>query len=175
MTATIWVEDAMSEPCGSLRLATGVAVISGLLAAGCEPPRVPDENVAPLVVQVAADRQWTETALHVHRVDWLDFTATGDIFWELRRVTAGPDGIGGSPGWLKTGGLIGSVSGTAKTFELGARTTPLPYRDPRSRATYPPPPVRMPADGTLRLGFKDYQGGANHGNFTVTIRRAREP
>src|SRR5215471_10269800 len=102
----------MSKARGSLRWTASVAVVGGLLVSNCEPPRVPDDNVAPLVVQVAADRQWTETALHVHRDDWLYFTATGEIFWELRRVTAGPDGIGGSPGWLKTGGLIGSVSGT---------------------------------------------------------------
>jgi len=111
----------------------------------------------------------------VHKGESLFVQATGEIYWSARHATAGPDGIGGSPGWLNTGGLIGRVSASSQTFDIGARTAPFRSHDLRSQATYPPPAIRMPADGELTLGFKSYSAGANSGAFDVTIRRARQP
>jgi hypothetical protein len=146
-----------------------------LLATGCEPPRVPDDAAPPVVVRVEAGHAWTGTGVQVHKDDWLFVTATGEIYWSARHASAGPDGIGGLPGWVMTGGLIGRVSGSGHTFEIGARTRPFRSRNLRSQATYPPPAIRMPADGEFTLGFKGYSPGTNSGSFEVTIRRARAP
>ena len=37
---------------------------------------------------------------------------------------------------------------------------------------YPPPPIKMPRDGSLYVGFKKFTSGANTGTFEVTIRPA---
>jgi hypothetical protein len=145
------------------------------LAAGCTSPRVPDDSAPPVIVHVAAGQEWTATGVRVHKDDWLFVTATGEIYWSAHQTSAGPDGIGGSPGWLNTGGLIGRVAASGRTFDIGARTKPFRSHDMRSQATYPAPPIRMPADGELTLGFKEYTAGANSGGFEVTIRRARQP
>jgi hypothetical protein len=141
----------------------------------CAPPRVPDESATPIVVRVDASREWTDTGVRVHKDDWLFLSATGEIYWAAWGAPAGPDGLHGSPGWLKAGGLLGRVSASTKTFEIGARTGPMRSRNLRSQATYPAPPIRMPADGVLTLGFKQFSQGANAGSFEVTIRRAHQP
>lgn len=149
------------------------AFCTTVLVGGCTSPRVPDDSAPPVIVHVQAGQEWTATGVRVHKNDWLFVTATGEIYWGARQTSAGPDGIGGSPGWLNTGGLIGRVAASGRTFDIGARTKPLRSHDMRSQATYPPTPIRMPADGELTLGFKQYSPGANSGGFEVTIRRAR--
>jgi hypothetical protein len=144
---------------------------AAVITSECAPVPAPRTDVPPIVVHVVADRAWRDTGIPVQEGELLYFTATGEITWQARRTTSGPDGINGSPGWLRAGGLIGKVSTT--TFEIGARTQPIPDKNPRSRVRHPPPPIRMPASGTLVLGFKDFSSGANTGGFDVTVHRTR--
>jgi hypothetical protein len=133
----------------------------------------PDSSAPPIVVHLQPDRAWTDTDVVVQRGARLFFNATGEIFWAARSATAGPDGVKGIPGWsIGDGGLVGQVTGTNATFQIGARTQPFLDRNLRSRRTYAPPPIVMPAAGRLRLGFKNFQPGANRGDFAVTIRPA---
>ena len=135
----------------------------------------PDLTATPLhVVRMQPDRPWTDTGLTVQRGDQLFVTATGDVFWPGRNAAAGPDGIKGYPGWtIGAGGLIGRIDGASKTFDVGARTQMFLSKFLRHHTYYPPPPIRMPADGPLLLGFKDFSQGANRGEFEVTIRHAQ--
>jgi hypothetical protein len=154
------------------RVAAGLAVLAAI-ASGCTPVLPPRADAPPVVLKVDPASEWRDTGIAVHEGELLYVTATGEVTWETRRATAGPDGVHGSPGWLRAGGLVGRVSTSSKTFEIGARTQPFPDKNPRSRVTHPPPPIRMPATGTLVLGFKDYTPGANAGSFEVTVQRTR--
>ena len=108
----------------------------------------------------------------MHRGEWLLFSATGDVSWAARKETTTADGTHGMPGFVGAGGLVGRIAGTTRSFPIGARTQP--YRvNLRSRATKPAPPIRMPADGVLELGFKDYVAGDNTGELVVTIKEGR--
>jgi hypothetical protein len=61
-----------------------------------------------------------------------------------------------------------------KRFDIGARTQMfLSKGSLRHHLYYAPPPIRMPANGHLELGFKDFMQGANTGEFDITIRRAQ--
>jgi hypothetical protein len=125
------------------------------------------------VIRMQPDRAWTETGVMVQRSEQLFFTATGSVFWSGPNTSAGPDGIKGKAGWnVGAGGLIGRVDGAAKTFDVGARTEKFLSKFLRHHTYYAPPPVRMPADGPLLLGFKDFNQGANRGEFEITIRHA---
>jgi len=113
-----------------------------------------------------------DTGLTVRRDECLSITATGAVRWTAGAQSVGPDGLGAYPGWnIGRGGLVGRVDG-GKAFDIGARTTQFRSRNLRSRATYPPPPVRMPADGHLWLGFNRFTRLGTAGSFEVTVTRA---
>jgi hypothetical protein len=118
------------------------------------------------------DRAWIDTGVIVHEGDRLFLTASGAVLWAVRNRTAGPDGIEGYPGWnVGAGGLIGRINGM-HMFDIGARSQMFLMRGSlRHHTYYRPPPVRMPANGQLELGFKDFTQGSNHGEFEITIRR----
>lgn len=153
-----------------------VAVCLG--ATGCFLPgnhnKVPDPTMPATVVSVVPDRPWTGTGIIVKRGDSIFFNATGEVFWASRQLRSNPDGSKGSPGWrVGAGGLIGRVA-DSKAFDIGARTRLFPDRHPRPpHHPYPPPPLNMPRDGELLLGFKDFTPGENQGSFQVTIRYER--
>jgi len=161
--------------CRARAAALGAGLAAAVALIACTPPRVPDDSAPPTVVRVDATQEWTDTGITVRKDDRLFLTATGEIYWDAHRASAGPDGIGGSPGWLNTGGLIGRVSSSPTIFDIGARMDPMPSPNLRSKTMHPPPPIRIPADGVLELGFKRYSAGANTGSFEVTIRHARQP
>ena len=160
-----------------LFLVTGMAVV-GLGAAGCflpgNPHKLPDPTMPATVVNVASDRPWTNTGITVKRGDSIFFTATGDVFWTSKQLRSTPDGIKGRPGWhVGAGGLLGRVA-DSKPFDIGARTQFFPDMHARPpHHPYPPPPLKMPRDGELLLGFKDFTPGENQGAFQVTIRYER--
>lgn len=160
-----------------IKLLGPLVLIVGTTAIGScvhRPAMTPETGAPPLVIHVQPEHEWTDSGLTVHRDDWLFITATGDVSWSARKKSVGPNGVNGSPGWpVGGGGLVGRVDGTTKAFDIGARTERFRYRNARSRATFEPPPVHMPADGHLLLGFKDFKPGANTGEFLVTIRRAK--
>jgi len=140
-----------------------------------KPPKtMPDAIAPPAVVQMIPNQAWTDTGLAVRKGDSLFFSAIGEIHWSERQSTVGPDGIKGLPGWtVGTGGLVGRVAGTSKVFDIGARTQPFPVKNARVHLWYPPPPITMPGEGTLLLGFKRFEPGPHSGVFEVTIRRGR--
>ncbi len=124
------------------------------------------------VLHVEPGQEWMDTGLTVRRDEWLSITATGAVQWTAGAQSVGPDGLGGYPGWNSgRGGLIGRVDG-GKAFEIGARTTLFRVRNGRSRWTYPPPPLKMPADGHLWLGFKGFTRTGTAGSFEVTVTQA---
>lgn len=172
----------MSEK--SMGAKSGSPVITGVIFAallctieGCTlGSRLRPDLAAPAisVIRIQPDRAWTDTGLVVQRGEQLFFTATGEVFLAGRSKPAGPDGVKGYPGWnVGAGGLIGRVDGASKAFDIGARTQLFLSRFLRHHTYYPPPPIRMPADGRLLLGFKDFSLGANHGEFEITIRHAQ--
>jgi hypothetical protein len=127
----------------------------------------------PATVIVTPTSEWSDTGISVHKGDRLVFTATGDVYWQARSHAIGPDGDHGVPGWsVGPGGLRARVGSNGHPFDLGARTTALqpPKHARPPKAPYVPPPVTMPADGSLFLGFKQFMDGANTGRFDVTIR-----
>ena len=127
----------------------------------------------PATVTVSSASAWSDTGITVHKGDRLLFTATGEVYWQARSQAIGPDGDHGVPGWsVGPGGLRGRVGTGGRPFDLGARTTTLqpPKHARPPKEPYVPPPVRMPADGSLYLGFKQFTAGANTGRFDVTIR-----
>jgi hypothetical protein len=114
-----------------------------------------------------------DTGFRVTEHERVYISATGTVFWSERARTTGPDGLIGSwpPGFtVGSGGLVGRISGSSKVFRIGARTQPYKYRNPKTVETHPAPPLKMPATGTLVLGFRDFTAGANTGLFEVTIR-----
>lgn len=156
-----------------LRAAT---IVAAIISASCASvPPTPDSSQPPVVVQLTADRAWTDTPVVVRRGERLIITARGEISWASTGQSAGPDGVRGYPGWpVGEGGLIGRVGGATKSsFDIGSRTAPFHDRDLRVQATSSPPALVMPAEGTLQLGFKHFQSGANRGQFEVTIQRAQ--
>jgi len=134
----------------------------------------PDADTPPAVIELAPTVAWMDTGIAVHKGDRFLFTATGEVFWQARNQTTGPDGEGGLPGWpVGRGGLRGRVGPEGKPFDLGARTGLFPDKYARRpHHPYPPPPITMPRDGTLYFGFKNFTSGANTGTFEVTIRPA---
>jgi hypothetical protein len=44
-------------------------------------------------------------------------------------------------------------------------------KNARAHLLYPPPPLAVPGEGTLLLGFKQFEPGPHSGAFEVTIRR----
>lgn len=141
----------------------------------CAYPRRPDLTRPPIVVQVLPDRPWTDTGITVREGDRIFFSATGDIYWARRGITAGADGINGSLGRaVESGGLIGRIGVAGKPFEIGARTGM--FVNPRLHGpfhTYPPQPIKIPKDGRLWLGLKEFVPGDNLGSFEVAVRYDR--
>jgi len=151
------------------------AIVTAIVCAGCaSAPPIPDSSQPPVVVQLTPDRAWMDTPVVVRRGERLMISATGEVSWVATGTSAGPDGVSGYPGWpVGDGGLIGRIGGTTKSFDIGSRTAPLHDRNLRSQATHSPPALVMPAEGTLQLGFKQFQPGANRGRFEITIQRAQ--
>jgi len=169
----------------SVRLA---ALVAAACAAACGPLHpcfanctqplppafVPEPATPPTIVVLRPTAPWTDTGITVHKGDRLFVTATGEVFWPARNRRTRPDGENGRPGWsVGPGGILGKIGSDEKPFDVGARTGLFPDKHPRPpHHPYPPPPLEMPRDGTLHLGFKDYVAGANTGMFDVTIRPA---
>jgi hypothetical protein len=132
-----------------------------------------DPNGATVHVDVAPNTEWTETPLSVRRGERLLFVATGTVWWGASNTTTTADGYDGTPGWhVGRGGLVGRVGADGKLFEIGAREGLFPDKHPRPpHHPYPPPPIEMPRDGRLYLGFKEFTPGANAGAFAVGIAR----
>ena len=153
-----------------------VVVAAAITCADCVPGvrMSPDLDSPPMMVTIRPAEVWTDTGIIVHQGEWLFFTACGELFWQARDATAGPDGIDGGLGWyIGAGGLIGRVGTTSKPFDIGARTHPFQVRNLRSRREFPPPPIRMEESGRLFLGFKGFTAGSNRGTFEITIRPVR--
>jgi len=151
------------------RLIGAIAIAAGMACSGThvEVPAAPPDAIT---VRITADQPWIETDVKVTRGQRLDITATGQIFWQARGRSAGPDGINGEPPWLLgDGGLMARIKGSNRVLEVGARTTPLPASSGRIRRQHTPAPLTMPATGTLELGFKHFTAGANTGGFEVKI------
>lgn len=147
--------------------------LSGCFIPG-NPNKVPDPTMPATVIRVVPDRPWTDSGLVVKKGDSIFFTATGEVVWATRITRSSADGIKGSPGWhVGEGGLVGRVD-DSKAFDIGARVGLFPDRHARPpHHPFPPPPLRMPRDGKLLLGFKAFMPGENKGNFEVTIRYER--
>lgn len=134
----------------------------------------PDPAGPSTVISVMPTSPWTETAVTVRKGERLLFTATGDVLWERSNSTTGPDGYKGVVGWsIGRGGLIGKIGENGKAFDIGARAGLFPDQHARPpHHPYPPPPIKMPRDGKLYLGFNEFAAGANTGMLNVTISRA---
>ena len=161
--------------------AVGMAACGATLApcfANCGDPLPPafqpDPASAVTTVTLTPSAAWADSGMTVRKGEWLLFSASGDVAWQTSRVTTGPDGDRGVPGWtIGAGGLLGRVGPSGDPFEIGARTGLFPDRHPRPpHHPFPPPAIRMRQGGSLYLGFKNFQGGANTGMYEVTIRRA---
>ena len=168
---------AAAQVGGVVAAAAGAASCGALhpCFANCNTPLAaqytPDPAAASTVVTVMPTAPWTEVAVTVRKGERLLFTARGDVFWERSRSTTGPDGYKGVAGWsVGRGGLVGKVGIDGKSFDIGARVGLFPDKHARPpHHPYPPPPLEMPSDGTLYVGFKEFTAGANTGTFTVTI------
>lgn len=149
------------------------AAVSGCFIPG-NPNKLPDPTMPATVIRVVPDRPWTDTGLVVRKGDSIFFMATGEVVWATRNARSSPDGIKGSPNWrVGDGGLVGRVD-DSKTFDIGARVGLFPDHHPRPpHHPFPPPPLKMPRDGKLLLGFKAFMPGENEGSFDVTIRYER--
>ena len=175
---------------GSNKALTSVAVIvsCGMFGcssawkpcfSACKSPLSPafevDRSVQPVVIELAPTAMWKDSGIAVRKGDRLLFTATGEIAWNARGPSVGPDGVDGRPGWrVGRGGLVGKVGADGKPFDIGARTGLFPARHARPPYHHsPPPPIRMPRDGRLFVGFKDFTGGAHTGTLRVAIHAAR--
>jgi hypothetical protein len=153
-----------------MRQLTGAAALAAAMACSGPHVDVPSAPPAASAVRITADQPWIETDVKVTRGERLDITASGQIFWQARGRSAGPDGIDGEPPWLLgDGGLTARVKGNDRVVEVGARTSPLPASTGRIRRQHAPAPLTMPATGTLELGFKHFTPGANTGAFEVKI------
>lgn len=161
----------------SVRVMALASLVASIGATGaCVPGArlAPNTDVTLVAVRMRPDEPWTDTGLVVRRGDRLYVTARGEIFWDARGEAAGPDGIKGYPGWsVGAGGLVGRVEGMARSFDVGARTEPFLLGGTRRPYYYSPPPIGMPRDGRLWLGFKHFTPGDNRGAFDVTIRPSR--
>ncbi len=111
-------------------------------------------------IQVAANRQWTDTGIDVAAGDRVMFQASGEVtFGRSAGQTASPDGNGSfhSAAYPEptapVGALIGRVGNNGKPFGIGSQSQPLP----------------MPAAGRLYLGVNDNEIGDNSGAFTVVV------
>ena len=165
----------MSRKCGSVKAMIVAAFLCTMAGCALGSRLKPDLTAPPFrVIVMQADRPWTDTGMTVQRGEQLFLTATGNVFWTGRNAAAGPDGIKGYPGWtIGTGGLIGRIDGASKSFDVGARTQMFLSKFLRHHTYYPPPPIRMPADGPLLVGFKNFSQGPNRGEFEITIRHAQ--
>jgi len=117
-------------------------------------------------IAVNANTPWTSTGINVRTGQMVNFSATGEI-----RVGPGANDVSNANGnsslsgggtlfrrlpvtRVPVGTLIAKV-GNGTPFELGSN----------------PPPVRMPANGTLFLGINDLTFNDNSGFFRVVITR----
>jgi hypothetical protein len=114
-------------------------------------------------MDVPANVAWTDTGIDVNAGDTLTFTATGQVTF-IRGAGSGTTAAGDAAmksnsypvPRMPVGALIGQV-GASSPFFIGASTDP----------------VRMPANGRLKLGVNDDAFGDNSGAFHVVIRSAR--
>ena len=156
--------------------APGSLVIAVLFGSGCAlmnpPVREPDLASALAIMRLEPNQPWTDTGLTVRKGERLFFTATGEIYWAASGTTTGPDGLNGLVGWrVGRGGLVGRVGDAGKPVWIGGRTTPFPDQHARPpHHPHPPPPIKIPRDGALFLGFDGFTPGDNQGSFEVTIR-----
>lgn len=160
------------------RAGFGVAVLVSVLAVseGCAvpTPAPPTRPTTAALAEVTVDvsREWTDTDVTARAGDRLVFWSTGTIR-DVRRPKrqADPDGITPSAERVGPGGLVGRV-GTAKPFDIGARTHLIWKGAYRSYRLVAPPPLEMSVDGPLRLGVRDWKPGRFEGTFLVSIWRA---
>ena len=140
-----------------------------------EPARfAPDPRAVPTVVALQPTAPWIDSGVMVHKGDLLLVSATGEVFWQGRNEKADADGIGGMPGWkVGAGGLRAKIGSDGKIFDVGSRTSLFPDNHARPpHHPFPPPPITVPNDGALYLGFKSFVPGRNTGSLEVTIRPA---
>ena len=111
-------------------------------------------------IQVAANRQWTDTGIDVAAGDRVMFQSSGEVtFGRSPGQTASPDGNGSyhSASYpdptAPVGALIGRVGTNGKPFGIGTQSQAL----------------GMPAAGRLYLGVNDNEIGDNAGAFTVVV------
>jgi hypothetical protein len=167
---------------GALAIVVWTAACAGLrpCMGPCDDPLPPKYKSDPATVatrlELSPSVAWSETSLTVRRGDELLFVATGQVTWGASNASTSPDGQDGVAGWhVGRGGLVGKIGPDGTPFDIGARDKLFPDKHPRPpHHPYPPPPIKMPRNGRLFLGFKDFTAGANTGMFTVTIDRAIE-
>jgi len=152
-----------------------IASLSAVSAACAIPTPAPPTRptTVPLVdVTVDVSREWTDTGVTVRAGDRLVFWSTGTLR-DVRRPKrqADPDGITPSAERVGPGGLVGRV-GTAKPFDIGARTHLIWKGAYRSWRLVVPPPIEVTADGPLQLGVRSWRPGRYEGSFMVSIWRA---
>ncbi|MEP7307866.1 MAG: hypothetical protein ABJA98_20370 [Acidobacteriota bacterium] len=142
--------------------------------AALPPLSQPDPASPPATVRLIPTAAWTDTGIIVHEGDRLLFAASGEICWQGRAGSNGPDGERGQPGWnVGRGGLIGKVGLAGASFDVGARTGLFPDRHARPpHHPRQPPALVMPGSGTLMLGFKAFAPGVNTGWFEISVQRA---
>jgi hypothetical protein len=125
---------------------------------GASTPAVGTAGAAPGAIQVAGNRQWTDSGITVKAGDRVAFSTSGQITFAPNNQTAGPDGSGTAAGQgfpvpqMAVGGLIGRV-GNSAPFPIGSNTQP----------------ITMPASGRLVLGINDNIVADNSGSFSVTV------
>ncbi|MEP7309641.1 MAG: hypothetical protein ABJA98_29385 [Acidobacteriota bacterium] len=160
-------------------IGAGSILVAGLFGPGCAllnpPVAEPDPSTVLATVVVRPNHPWTDTGLTVQRGEKLFMTTMGNVRWAASGLTTDADGIDGLVGWrVGAGGLVGRVGDVDTPFAIGRRTTAFPDQHARPpHHPHPAPPIKMPRDGQLFLGFKGFAAGDNQGQFEVTIRRAR--
>lgn len=110
-------------------------------------------------IQVAANRQWTDTGIDVNAGDRVSFQSSGEItFGRSPGQTASVDGNASARSAsypdpsAPAGALIGKIGANGKPFGIGSQTQ-----------------LSMPASGRLFLGVNDNEIGDNGGAFTVVV------
>jgi hypothetical protein len=114
------------------------------------------------VIQVAANRVWTDSGIDVRRGDRISFVASGTAH-VAPTADCGPDGYGNRPAGddrsgypipeVPIGALIGRI-GNSTPFVIGANTQA----------------ITMPTTGRLMLGINDNNVRDNGGGFSVRVR-----
>lgn len=136
--------------------------ITGFLT-GCgddDDKKVTDPTTAEYTVTVAANTNWTNTALELAAGNVVTFTATGTVSYLEAGNTCGPEGASWTdtadqedPLWQQPhAGLIGKLGEAGSPFFIGASYS-----------------LTLDSNGTLFLGINDAWNEGNTGEFIVTI------